>query len=49
MRILFCSKNYGAEASGAAVWPKGHISSDNGARLAEEVLEILPLDMEWEL
>jgi hypothetical protein len=47
--VLFGRKDDCAESAGAAVWAEGDVCADDGAGLAEEVLQVLPLDVEREL
>jgi hypothetical protein len=47
--VLFRGEDDGAEAARAAVGTQRDVGADNRARLAEQVLEVLPLDVEWQL
>ena len=46
---MLCSKDYGTKSARTTILAQSDVSAQNCARLAEEVLEILPADTIWEL
>jgi hypothetical protein len=46
--VLFGRKD-DCRIRGSAVWAEGDVSADDGAGLAQEVLQVLPMDVEGEL